>query len=136
VLLRIVLHVRVVLPAEFARLAATTGVILLTVLLAALGAFFTAFGAFFAAALAFMLARHTFSAALRAFGATRFGFLLLIGLRRSLAHRNCKSSQHEHEQHYEYSALLGFHVCSPMEMITVRDTSAHTGTSVVSTLMS
>src|SRR5687768_10266382 len=95
--------------------------------LAALGAFFTAFSAFFAATLRFVLAR-AFRTTVRAFGATRFRFLLLIGLRRALGHRDGEGSQQEGEQHNEYSALSGFHLISPIRlMITVWNTSAHTG---------
>src|SRR5687768_11962121 len=99
--------------------------ILVRVGFAAFGAFLAAFSALFAAALAFVLTL-AFGATLRTLGATRFGFLLLIGLSRSLGHRDREGSQQEGEQHDEYSALSGFHFCSPIQMITVR-TPAHTG---------
>jgi hypothetical protein len=122
VLLRIVLAfcivLRVVLSAELTRFATTVSVILISMLSAALGARFTTFGAFLAATLALVLARGALSATLLALGTTRFGFLLLIGLRcagLTLAHCDRKDSQEEGEQHNENSALTGFHFCSPIE---------------------
>jgi hypothetical protein len=124
-LLRIVLGFGVVIHLHLARVATAGSVVFVRMVCAALGAFLAAFGAFFAAAIGFVLAR-TFSATLRAFGTTRFGFLVLIGLRRALGHRDCESGQQEGEQHNEYSALSGFHVYSPRQMmITVRP-PAHT----------
>ena len=129
-LLRIVLGFGVVICLHLARVTTAVSVVLVRMVLvrmvrAALGAFLAAFGALFAAAIGFVLTR-TLSATLRAFGATRFGFLVLIGLRRALGHRDCESGQQEGQQHNEYSALSGFHFLSPRQMmITVRP-PAHT----------
>jgi hypothetical protein len=115
VLLRIVLGFCVVLRVELTRFTATAGMVLISMLSAALGAFFTTLSAFLAAAISLVLAR-AFSATLLALGATRFGLLLLIGLRRArlpLAHCNHEGGQQQCEQHNDYSALSGFHTCSP-----------------------
>jgi hypothetical protein len=124
-----VFGLRVVLVLHLARLTTTVSMILIRIGLAALGAFFATLSALLAATVfRFVLAR-SFRATVRAFGATRFGLLLLIGLRRALRHRHREDGQQEGEQHNEYSALSGFHFCSPRQMmITIRDTSAHTGT--------
>jgi membrane protein implicated in regulation of membrane protease activity len=108
-LLRIVLGFGVAFRVvEFARFTTAAGVFLICIVLAALGAFLTTLSAFFAAALSLFFAR-AFSATVRAFGTTRFGFLLLIGLRRALRHRDREGSQQEGEQHNDYRALSGFH---------------------------
>jgi hypothetical protein len=118
------------LRVELARFTATIGMILISMLSAALGAWFTTFGAFLAAAISLlMFARRALGATLLALGATRFGLLLLIGLRRGLltlaADRNRESSQQEGEQHNEYRALSGFHFSSPKKMITVGHQCTH-----------
>jgi hypothetical protein len=103
--------------------------ILVSVLGAALGALFTTLGAFFTAAIGFLVLTRTFGATLLALGTTRFGLLLLIGLRcagLTLAHCDCKGSQEEGEQHNEHSALSGFHFVSPIRMmITVGHQRTH-----------
>lgn len=115
-ILRIVLAfcivLRVVLSTELTRFTATVGVILISMLGATFGALFTTLGAFLAAALRLVVFARAFGATLLALGTTRFGFLLLIGLRcagLTLAHCDRKGGQEEGEQHNEYSALSGFH---------------------------
>jgi hypothetical protein len=116
---------RIMLRIELARFTATSGMILVSMLLAALGAFLTTLSAFLAATLTFVLAR-AFGATLLAFGATRLGLLLLICLCCALCHGDRECGQEEREQHNENSALSGFHFCSPIQMmITVGHQRTH-----------